>query len=96
MSVEMKSMEATLQQWGASLDDLLAKANEAGADVKAEYLKNIKELKSKHTVVKAKLTQLEKARGAEWDAFKSGIEGTWNELEGAFKKLTTELGKAGS
>ena len=51
-------VEAQLRQWGAKLDDLVAKAEEAGTEAKIEYRKRIDDLKAKHQVAQAKLEKL--------------------------------------
>lgn len=80
-------METQLKQWGAKLDELIAKADEAGTAAKIDYRKRIDDLKAKHLAATAKLDELKVAGSEKWETFKSGIESAWGELETAFKKL---------
>ena len=86
-------VEAQLRQWGAKLDELVAKAEKAGTEAKIDYRKHIDDLKAKHQVAQAKLDELKTAGSEKWEIFKTGVEGACNELEGAFKKLTERARK---
>lgn len=81
-------MEKQLKKWGAQLDQFVAKAGEAGNEIKADYLKHIADLKLKHTAAQAKLEELKAAGGAEWKSFTAGLDSAGDELELAFKKMT--------
>ena len=81
-------METRLKQWGAKLDAFMAKAEEAGAEMKIDYRKHLDDLKAKHKAAQSKLDELKAARGEEWKSFMAGVESAGNELEAAFKKLT--------
>jgi uncharacterized coiled-coil DUF342 family protein len=81
-------METQLKKWGAKLDELIAKADEAGAEAKVDYRKRIDDLKAKHHAATIKLDELKAAGSEKWETFKGGIESAWGELETAFKKLT--------
>jgi peptidoglycan hydrolase CwlO-like protein len=80
-------MEEQMNQWGAKLDDLVAKATEAEKKVKSDYHLRIDELKAKHSEMQSKLKDLKASEGGKWDDFKAGINKSWAELESAFKKL---------
>jgi multidrug resistance efflux pump len=80
-------METQLKQWGAKLDELVAKADQAGAEAKIEYRKRIDDLRAKQKVARAKLDELKTAGSEKWETLKAGVESAWNELEAAFKKL---------
>lgn len=80
-------LETQLQQWGAKLDELVAKADEVGAETKAEYRQAIDELGKKYQTAQAKLAELKTAGGTKWELFKNGIEHAWSDVETAFKGL---------
>jgi chromosome segregation ATPase len=84
----MGKMEEQMNQWGATLDDLVAKASEAEKKVKSDYHLGIEELKAKYSEMQSKLKNLKDAEGDKWDDFKTGIDKSWAELESAFNKLT--------
>jgi histidinol dehydrogenase len=81
-------MERRLEQFGAKLDRLVAKAKEAGAEARTDYRKRIDDLKAKYRVSQSKLDDLRAAGSERWDTVKAGVESAWAELEAAFKKLT--------
>jgi hypothetical protein len=81
-------MERQLTQWGAKLDELVAQAEEAGAEVKLDYRERIDALKAKHQLARSQLDELRATGNDKWETLKTGMEGAWNELEVAFKKLT--------
>jgi len=80
-------LEAQLSHWGAKLDELVAKAEESGAEAKADYRKHIDDLKAKHRAAHAKLEEFKAAGNGKWEHFKIGVESAWSELENAFKAL---------
>jgi len=84
---EVGKIETRLRQLGTKLDKLVAKADEAGADVKAEYRTQIDHIKNRHAVVQTKLTEYRAAGGQKWENFKGGVETAWHDLENAFKAL---------
>jgi uncharacterized coiled-coil DUF342 family protein len=84
---EVGKIETRLRQLGTRLDRLVAKADEAGTEVKSEYRKQIDCIKDKHSVVQNKLTEFRAANGQKWDNFKGGVETAWHDLENAFKAL---------
>jgi len=84
---EVGKIETRLRQLGAKLDELVAKADEAGTEAKTEYRKQIDSIKDKHAVVQSKLTAFRAANGQKWDNFKNGVETAWHDLENAFKAL---------
>lgn len=83
----IEKLESQLKDWEAKLDVLVAKAGVARAEAKSEYREHVDELKAKHRTAKAKLEELKTASSEKWDILKTGVEGAWNELEEAFKKL---------
>jgi len=84
---EVGKIEMRLRQLGTKLDKLVAKADEAGSEAKAEYRAQIDHIKEKHTMVQTKLTAFRAAGGQKWDNFKLGVETAWHDLENAFKAL---------
>jgi peptidoglycan hydrolase CwlO-like protein len=80
-------MEAELKAWGAKLDDLVAKAEEIGAEAKSDYHKGIDDLKAKYKVAQSKLDEIKNTGDDNWETLKGGVEHAWKDLEGAFKKL---------
>ncbi len=80
-------LETQLKQWGAKLDEFVAKADKAGTTARIDNRKRIDDLKAKVHAAQAKLDEVKAAGSEKWDTLKTGVESAWNELELAFKKL---------
>lgn len=81
-------LEDQLKLWSAKLTELAAKVEVAGQEIKIDARKHLDDMKAKIKVAQAKLDEAKAAGGDKWDKFKSSIESSWKELEGAFRKLT--------
>jgi hypothetical protein len=81
-------LEDQLRLWGAKLNELAAKVDVVGQETKIDARKHLDGMKAKIKVAQSKLDEAKAAGGDKWDKFKSGIESSWKELEGAFQKLT--------
>ncbi|MBW4655204.1 MAG: hypothetical protein KME20_19505 [Kaiparowitsia implicata GSE-PSE-MK54-09C] len=84
-------MEAKLQEWGAKLDAMKAKANESGTDAKAELDQKIKTLTAKREAVQQQLANLKSSSDDAWDSVKAGVQGAWNELSSAFEDAASKF-----
>jgi len=82
-------MEKRIQNWGAKLDEFVAKGDGVGASAKDDYRKYIDDVKSQYKVVRTMLDELKATGGEDWWFLKNGVESAWNELEVAYKKMTT-------
>jgi hypothetical protein len=80
-------LEDQLKLWGAKLNELAAKVDVAGHEAKIDARKHLDDMKAKLKVAQSKLEEAKAAGGDKWDKFKSGIESSWKEVEGAFEKL---------
>ncbi len=87
MENQVTAMENRLKQWAGKVGEFVARAEGTVADAQADYRVGIDDLKTKYQVAQAKLKELRSA-GANWEILKEGMDSAWNELDGAFKKLT--------
>ncbi|HQS58440.1 MAG: hypothetical protein B7Y56_12320 [Gallionellales bacterium 35-53-114] len=76
-----KKMEAQLKEWGAQIDLLEAKIENASADMKVKSTSMLHDLRKKQHEASAKLKELEKSSGAAWDEVKKTAENVWDELK---------------
>lgn len=83
----VSKLEGQLKLWSAKLNELVAKVEVAGQETKIDARKHLDEVKTKLKVAQSKLDEAKAAGGDKWDKFKSGIESSWKELEGTFKRL---------
>jgi peptidoglycan hydrolase CwlO-like protein len=85
---DLGKLETQLKQWGAKLDEFVAKADRAGTAARIDNRKRIDELKAKVKVAQAKLDEVKTAGSEKWETLKAGVESAWKDLEIAFKKLS--------
>jgi hypothetical protein len=79
--------ETQLRQWGARLDQVVAKAEKVGAEVNAAKRQRVDEVRTKYQAAQSKLDECKAAGSEKWETFKTGLETAWSDLETAFKKL---------
>jgi hypothetical protein len=84
---EVGKIETRLRHLGAKLDRLVVKADQAGAEVTAEYREQLGRIKETHAVVRGKLDAYKAVRCEKWDNFRAGVEAAWTDLEKAFRAL---------
>ena len=87
MNEQMGRMEKQLKEWGVKLDDLAAKAEKADNDAKANYYKQIDNLKAKYHAASSKLDEAKNGGFEKWEGFKTGVEHAWKDIEKAFRSL---------
>ena len=80
-----KKLQAKLDEWGAEIDKLKAKADGLEADAQLEYYKQIEELRSMQESAHNKLAELRAAGDDAWEDLKAGIESAWDSLGNALK-----------
>jgi uncharacterized coiled-coil DUF342 family protein len=76
-------LAAQLKEWSAKIDELESKARAATVDAKAEYEKQIVQIKNKRDEAAGKLQELRSASADAWDTLKAGAETAWVDLKGA-------------
>lgn len=74
-------MEAQLKEWGAQINLLEAKVENAGADLKVKRAKQLHELRAKEQAASEKLKELEKASGEAWEQVKKTADKLWEDLK---------------
>lgn len=80
-------MESQLENWAERLDELVADAQQAGADAKEGREARIEELQTRIERARADLREAQAAGADKWEAFSEGLENAWGEVESAFKSL---------
>ncbi len=86
-----KKLQAQLDEWGAEINQLKAKADKAEANAQIEYNQQIKELRSMQESASEKLAELKEAGDDAWEDLKSGIENAWDSLNHALKSATAKF-----
>ncbi len=83
-----QKLQAKLDEWKADIDKLSAKAEQAEADTKLEYQKQVEDLKKRREDMRERLGELKKSGDSAWEDVKAGIENAWTSLEDAMRKAT--------
>ena len=86
-----QKLQAQLDEWGAEIEKLKAKADGLEADKKLEYYQEIEELRSMQESAQEKLTELKNASDDAWQDLKAGIDSAWDSLGDAFKSATSRF-----
>jgi hypothetical protein len=81
----VKKQQAQLNEWGAQIKKLKAKADMAEADAQFEYYKQIEELRSMQDAVTHKLTEIKCAGDEAWKDLKVGMESAGGSFGHALK-----------
>lgn len=76
-----QKMAAQLKEWGAQIDLLEAKMENAGADIKVKYAKEIDELRTKQRTASAKMEELVNDSGEAWEQIKETADKLWDDLK---------------
>ncbi len=84
-------MEKKLQDWGAKLDEMKAKADQSGADTKAQLEGKIEALTVKRDAMQQQLADLKGSSDEAWQIMKTGLQAAWNDLSDAFEEASTKF-----
>ena len=74
-------MAAQLKEWGAQIDLLEAKAENAGADLKVKHAVELDELRGRQRTASWKMQALERARGEALEQIKETADKIWDDLK---------------
>lgn len=75
-----KKLEAQIDEWSATLQELRAKAKGVEADAKIELDQRFGELSTRLEGLKGTLRELERAGASAWDSLKQQVEHTKSEF----------------
>jgi chromosome segregation ATPase len=81
----VEKVQARLNEWDAEIEKLKARADEAEADAKISYHKQIETLREEQRQAQAKLDELRAAGDDAWEYMKAGVQNAWDSLEQAAK-----------
>ena len=90
----VERMEQQLADWGAKIETLMIKAETAGEHLQADYRRHAKDLRTQWVDAQARLADFKAAGSLTWDAFRTGIEGAWGDLEAALHEIKHEAAPA--
>lgn len=86
-----KKYQAQLDEWRAEIDKLRAKAEQADADTRIKYQKQIEELRAMQDDGVAKLEELRRAGNDAWLDLKIGMDSAWDSFNTALKSARSRF-----
>lgn len=89
--IYIDKMAAKLKEWDDEIRKLEAKANAAKAVIKADYQRQITELRRKKDEAQQKLTQIREAGEEAWEELKVGLEQSWKTLGDSVKHVLAKF-----
>ena len=84
-------LASQLKQWDAKIEKLEARAQKVGAGTKAEYNKQIQNLRDKRKAAQDRLGEVKQASGNAWEELKSGAEKAFDEMKNALQTVLSKF-----
>jgi len=69
-----QKLKAKIDEWNAEIDRLTAKAQQAEAEARMEYLEQVEEIRKHRDEARQRLKKLQEAGEGAWEDLKSGAE----------------------
>ena len=82
-----EQIEAKIKGYDQNLDELKVKAKGVKGEAKAEFNRQMDELRKKKEEASQKLKEMQSATGKAWEDLKSGVETALEDLEKTFKQM---------
>lgn len=92
-TAQQGKMESQLKDWGSKLDELKAKADQAGADAEANINKKVEELTAKREKMAQNLENLKNSSDEAWESMRAGLQSAWEEISKSFEEATSKFNK---
>ena len=87
----VEKMKAKLDEWNAEIDKLAARADQADAQAKIAYRKQLNELRTKRRDLEEKIGAVQQAGEGAWEDLKQGLENSWEILKASVSKAKSEF-----
>jgi uncharacterized coiled-coil DUF342 family protein len=87
----VQKLHTKLDEWNAEIDKLKAKADQVEAEKRAEYYREIENLRQKRSTLENKLEEVRSAGEEALDDLKSGVQNAWDTMEEALKSARSRF-----
>lgn len=84
----IQKMKAKLDEIGAEMSRLEAKAKGAEADLRIKYQDTISDLRERREEARHKLNEFQQAGDSAWQDLKIGLQGAWEIIDEAVKSAS--------
>lgn len=81
----VQKMKARIDEWGADIEKLEAKARGAEADMKIKYQEQLTAMRQQREKAREKMRELEDASEDAWERLREGMESGWESMSKAFR-----------
>jgi predicted nucleic acid-binding Zn-ribbon protein len=89
----VEKMKQQLDEWNAELDNLEAKVQDVGEDLKAKYEVKIKEVREKRAKGEEKLREIIDSGEDAWEGLKGEAERAWTAFKDGVKTVRSHYQK---
>jgi seryl-tRNA synthetase len=87
----LEKLKARMDQWSAEIDLLSAKADQAKAETRIKYLKQLEDLRARRAEVQDRIARMEQAGESAWEDLKEGLENSWSILKTSLSRAKSEF-----
>ena len=87
----MQELKVKMDEWRAEIDKIETIAEQAKADSRMRFQKQLEELRKKHKEVEDKIAELRHANEGGWDDLRQGLENSWEILKTSFTEAKSEF-----
>jgi hypothetical protein len=84
---DIERMDAQIKEWGEKIESLVIGAETAAEHVRADLRRHARDLRIQWIDAEARLQDFKAAGSETWDAFRTGIECVWRDLEVALQGI---------
>lgn len=86
-------MEKQMKKWDADVDALAAQGEKAGAEARAAYHQQIKDLRTSRTAAQKTFEEIRVANESAGTQMQAGMKAAWDTMQKALEKVTKDLRK---
>ncbi len=87
-----QKLDAQLAEWKAEIDKLKARAEQADADTRVAYNRQIQDLEAKREATEQRMQELRQASEDAWTDMKAGVEAAFDELSQSVRSAASHFG----
>ncbi|MDY6823548.1 MAG: hypothetical protein SWH68_07090 [Thermodesulfobacteriota bacterium] len=87
----VQKLKAKMDEWNAEIDKIEVKADQAEAEAKIEYEKQLADLRAKRKDVEEKIAELQQAGDGAWGDLKVGMDSALDSLRNAVKSAASRF-----
>jgi uncharacterized coiled-coil DUF342 family protein len=85
----LNKLQSRIDELGAEITKIKAKADQAEANVQLEYYNDIEELRSLQDDANSKLAKLKDTSDDVWEELVAGIDNAWDSIENTLNSINT-------